>query len=316
MTKIKVAEFAFGISICLILLFQLGTMMPSKVWENPSTSEENGVYTEVDVDSTILSAVAEQYSHVAEVEGVEKVALEKKISDVYNSDMTYEQKKVALEKLGEVFIYEDDAELVASKSSDCVLNKPTISYNSRTKRYTVYGTGGLPAKALKKDWSIPIVGLFVGQTIKMGGDDGVALSITNLSGSTNGVAIVSGYGGLKGALGANSTSTSPVTENDLYGIGYEVQDKILIKECKCYVFVWSSVFATNTCNIQCQAVYNSQFANLSGSVKLFYTHTYKSTSVTGIGVNKTGINASWSSNNNKWSAYSYARTFSNGASTN
>ena len=304
-TKImEMLSVAFIITVIISLCIEI---MPQKA---SSTQMEDSIETTLSVDTEKMLKVQEEYAYIPEVTGVEKEALFKKLDDVYQSDLPELEMK---EALGEVYVY-DSVKFAASSSGDIVLNKPTISYNTSTKTYTILGIGSLSSGDIKDEvsFNLPFF-VFEGKTKKVGGVDGVAISITNTSGYRNGLAVVNGYGLLNGnPPGGNSTSTTMVTENDRYGVGYEVVDKIYV----CDTNLRGYTYQYNASSIKCKVTYNDKFAYYSGDIKLCYSHTWKNTDVNSISVGKDSVSFGWDTSSNKWTARSNTRTFSNGVQTN
>lgn len=181
-------------------------------------------------------------------------------------------------------------EYVSSSSSDVILNKPTITYNSTTKNYTINATGGLGATYIEDELPTFLVGPTNGVIKSIGGVDGVAISIRNLKkvdkkNTSTGITIKNGLGQFRN--GSSRTSTTMVTNNDDRGVGFEVQDTIKISNVK-------------------------NFAAYSGSVKLGYSHTWDKTSVSSISLGVDSVSFGWDKSSDKWEAYSYSRTFTKG----
>lgn len=319
--KKKVAEFfAIVLAMISVVLFLGGIFDIYARTIQVHNSAEKNYEIELNVNSDDLKAVADKYAHVEKLTGVEKVALNKKISDIKNSNLDSITKAEALKSLGEITVYEDDINF-ASVSGSIDLNKPTITYNSKNGLYKIEAKGGLPASAIKDDiplfvWSIPSAG----DEKNIGGVDGVVLSITNLVQSKNnvpgsGLCVDSGYAVLNGYRdsGSNYSEISyvSVTNNDNYGSGYEVQDKVKFTSVKNYFLVAQYTWVYNASGIACVVYYDRQFADYECSVKLGYSHTWSSTHVNSIGVSNNGASFGWSSANNRWKAFSSATRFTN-----
>ena len=313
----RVAEF-FSIAIMLVAVSVFGGEKIKSFSNSINTKGKNVNVEEqmtLQVDSETLKEVAEKYAYVEEVQGVEREALTKKISDIYDSDLDSITKEKALEALGEVNVYEDDLEYVASKKGDPKLNKPTITYNSSAKEYTINATGGLSATYIKDELPTMWICPYNGKVESIGGADGVVLSINNLTkvdkkNTSTGIIIKKGFGKFKN--GSSRTSRTMVTNNDDRGVGYEVQDNIKYSNVKNYVFYCTYSYTFNASSIQCQAVYDKNFAAYSGSVKLGYSHTWDDTSVNSISLGVDSVSFGWDKSSDKWDAYSYSRAFTKG----
>ena len=143
------------------------------------------------VNSERLTEVYEQYKDVPQVYGKEKEALDKKVDDVLYSDMSYQDMKDALEKLGVYYVYGEDVEYTDSSSGDIKFDgTPNIAYNSKTKEYLVSAKASLPKEAIKDEkpsvkWFCPCDG----DVSAIGGVDAIFLSITNTSGASAGLKV-------------------------------------------------------------------------------------------------------------------------------
>lgn len=296
------------------LLSIAATVMP--VSAAASYTETPALYTEVYIDGSELAAFADRYSHVVTLTGDEAVAHNNKVDDILlDSDLSAEERKLYLEQLGVYEVCEEEqAALAASSSGDVTLYKPTIHYDSSTKEYIITGNGKWNTHSYEVPtwyWWAPSVG----STKDIGGTDAIGISLTNTYGNTAGLALNSGYGRFKNGT-AVKTSTTLASENDNYGGGYKVQDFIKFTKVDNYLLWFNTTFYYNAYYMTCILRYNSKLANYSGNAKLFYGHTWDTTTVTGIGVSTTGASISWSSNSDKWVGFSYARTFRNGTPTN
>lgn len=276
---------------------------------NVEESLGEGLY----VNSKRLMEVYEQYKDVPQVYGDEKNALDKKIDDVLYSDMSYQDMKETLEKLGVYYVYGEDVEYSGSTSGNINFEgTPKIAYNSKTKQYLISAKASLPSGAIKDE--VPRYKWFCpknGDIDAIGGVDAIFLSITNTSGASAGLKINSGSASL--AYGsAIKSSTNLITDNDIYGAGYEVQDCITYYNVKNRIFYYAYSYKYNAEKITCVARYNSMFRNYNGVIKMGYSHTWNNTKVSDIGLSRSGPSITFNKSNNAWTAYSYGTSFVSG----
>ncbi len=268
------------------------------------------------VNSERLTEVYEQYKDVPQVYGAEKEALDKKVDDVLYSDMSYEDMKEALEKLGVYYVYGEDVEYSGSSSGDIKFDgTPQIAYNSKSKEYLVSAKASLPSDAI--DDEKPFWKLFCpcdGDVANIGGVDAIFLSITNTSGASAGLQVNSGSASLSYGSAIKS-STNLITDNDNYGAGYEVQDCIAYYNVKNRIIYFTYDYKYNAEKITCVARYNSMFRNYNGEIKLGYSHTWNNTEVSSVGLSRSGPSVNFSKASNKWTAYSYSTYFTSGKKT-
>ncbi len=306
---------SIGLTVASITTFMLLSTTNINAKEQISVNEYESS-RELKFNSEKLMAVAAKYDNVRALTGAELTSHNIKIDDILmNEKLSNNEKLIGLKQLG-VYNVEDGvlAESASSSSGDYSASKPTISYDSKTKQYIITGKG----RWKRHTYEVPTFSWWypsVGDTKNIGGNEGIGISITNTSGSTKGLAINSGYGYFYNG-NAKKKSTTLVTNNDNYGGGYKVQDFIKFTKVDNYVFWVNTEYYYNAYNAKCVLKYNSKFAKYNGNAKLFYSHTWDKTKVTGIGLSKSGVNISWSDNSDKWNAYSYARTFKKGRASN
>ncbi len=312
--KVKKIMYALSLILTLSLVLPCGVSALGLVdtYDAPKLVEENMF----EINGEELAAFAAQYDNVKTLTGEEALAHDEKVNDILFSDnLSSEQKRNYLAKLGVFEINSDKTvEYAASSSGDVTLDKPEISYDSKTKQYIIKATG----KWDKHSYEVPTwswLSPSVGSTKDIGGPEAIGISLTNTSGSTSGLVLNSGYGYFYNGA-ATKISSTLATENDNYGGGYKVQDFIKFTKVDNYVFWYNSEYLYNAYNMTCVLRYNDNFKNYNGSAKLFYAHTWDNTSVTSVSVSKTGAGLGWSTDSNHWNAYSYARTFKNGKQTN
>lgn len=307
------------LSICLttmLVLSFISTLIPTSVSAKGTENAYEMAVSEIEINSEELLAIADQYKDVETLVGEEADAHNVKIDDILlNEEMSEEIKREYLSELGVYCCYNyEETQLASSSSGDVTLNRPTIYYDSFTKEYVITGTGKWNAHTYETpswSWWYPSVG----DTSNIGGTDAIGISLSNTSGSTSGLALNSGYGYFYNGT-ATKMSTTLTSENDIYGGGYSVQDFIKYTKVVNYILYCDVTYYYNAYNMKCVLRYDADFAKYSGSAKLFYSHTWSNTSITGISLNKTGASLSWSNSSNRWAAYSYPRTFSKGVSTN
>lgn len=312
--KARKITYALALILTLSLIFSFGVsaLGLEDMYNDPKLVEENIL----EINGEELAAFAAQYDNVKTLTGEEALAHDEKVNDIlFGENLSSEQKRIYLTKLGVFEINPDETvEYAASSSGDVTLNKPTIRYDSATKQYIITATG----KWNKHSYEVPTWSWWVpsvGSTKDIGGPDAIGISLTNTSGSTSGLALKSGYGCFHNGT-ATETSSTLATENDNYGGGYKVQDFIKFTEViNCFLW-YDATYLYNAYNMTCVLRYNNNFKNYNGSAKLFYSHTWDNTSVTSVNLSKTGAAMAWSKTSNYWNAYSYARTFKNGAATN
>ena len=312
--KVKKIMCSLSLILTLSLTFSFGVPALALVdsHDNQELIEENLL----EINGNELAIFAAQYDNVETLTGEEALAHDEKANDILLSDkLSSEQKRDYLSQLGIFEINPDKiVEYAASSSGDVTLDKPSISYDSTTKQYILTATG----KWKKHSYEVPTWTWWypsVGSTKDIGGTEAIGISLTNTSGSTSGLAINSGYGYFYNG-NAVKKSTTLATENDNYGGGYKVQDFIKFTKVDNYVLWCNTTYQYNAYNMTCVLRYNSNFKNYNGNAKLFYAHTWDSTSVTSVSVSKTGAGLGWSKSSNHWDSYSYARTFKKGAATN
>lgn len=110
---------------------------------------------------------------------------------------------------------------------------------------------------------------------------------------------------MSGSGWSSASSSTLATNNDLYGGGFKMQDYIYVTDTNVTNFEY------DYCGKYMTAIltYNKKFANLNGNLKLFYSHTGNSTSLSDLTLSNSGVSASFSSSSSCWTAYSYATTF-------
>jgi len=311
-----VKKIACSLSVILTLSLSLSFGI-SALGITGASDYPNAVKEEtLEINGEKLAAFAAQYDNVITLSGKEALAHDEKVNDIlFNENLSSEQKSYYLSELGVFEVNpEKVVEYAASSSGDVTLNKPTIRYDSSTKQYIITATG----KWNKHSYEVPAWSWWypsVGSTKDIGGPDAIGISLTNTSGTTSGLALKSGYGNFYNGS-ATKTSSTLATENDNFGGGYKVQDFIKFTKVDNYILWCNTTYLYNAYNMTCVIRYNSNFKNYNGNAKLFYAHTWNSTSVTSVSVSKTGAGIGWSSTANRWDAYSYARTFKKGAATN
>lgn len=316
MNKIKIKRAISSLScvLTLSLIFQfVFSALPVAAQNGNSEQIEENV---LEINGEELAAFAAKYDTVETLTGDEAVAHNEKVNDIiFNDNLSAETKRNYLAELGVFEINrEDTIEFAASSEDDVALNKPTIKYDSLTKQYIITATGNWK----NHNYEVPTWSWWypsVGDTKNIGGADAIGISLTNTSGSTAQLAINSGYGKFYNGT-ATKQSTTLATEDDNYGGGFTVQDFIKITKVDNYVLWCNMEYYYNAYNMTCVVRYNNYFKNYNGNAKLFYSHTWDNTSVTSVSLSKTGAGLGWSKSSDRWIAYSYARTFAKGTSTN
>jgi hypothetical protein len=303
------------LTIATVFVCQSSVFAATNNTEFNSVSIPEGI--SIDIDSEELKAIAAKYADIEQLTGDELIAHDLKVNAILNNrELSPAQKEDALSLLGvyPVSSSENTVQFAASAPGNVSLGKPSISYDSSSKQYIITAYGNWTSHKYEVPtwtWWYPSVG----STKNIGGLDGIGISLSNTSGTTSGLAINSGYGYFH-----NGTATQKVTtmssNSDLYGAGYKVQDFIKFTKVDNYVFWVNTTYLYNAYNMDCVLKYNAKFEGYNGSAKLFYGHTWDSTNITSIGVNKTGASIGWSTTSNHWDSYSYARTFTKGKQTN
>jgi len=213
----------------------------------------------------------------------------------YSSDDP--QREIELNKIG-YYTYKNEQNQVESLSAggDVSLSNVQIYYNSTLNQWTLTGYGNW----VNNTWEAPSVWFTsVGKRIEVGGMDGLGITFSNTSGSSVGLALVSGYGAF---LNASPTTSQDINYNSdprvtsVNGAFYQVQDYAVVT--KAGLFSYQAYYTA--WYFQPHLVYNGAFANYSGNAVMVYSHTWDKSSINSIGIGSSGINIGWTDTSKAW----------------
>ena len=133
----------------------------------------------------------------------------------------------------------------------------------------------------------------------VGGLDSVGIEFNGTYGSYDGVNVISSYGYMTDHHGTSITSEYPSHGNGQYGAAFDFQD---------YVHILSDTYAYFGDGYSALIRYNSNFANYHGNARVFYAHTWNSTTINNISFGLSGIQIEFSSTNNRWTIFNTGDT--------
>ena len=183
-----------------------------------------------------------------------------------------------------------------SSSSNVVLEKPVIMYDSVPNGWIIAGGG-----YWKSGWdtSASVAPGGTGNYYSVGGPDGVGVGFTSVSGSySSSIQYQNGY--LSDGEG-RTVETSVRSDGDgRLGFGFRMQDKTYVKGWANYTYVGKHFSASTR--------YDSRFSNYHGVATTYYAHTWNQTSIQSltVGANGSGLSAqvTFSNANYGWTGYS------------
>lgn len=285
---------------------------------NNKENKPNGKPNEaiLDFDKNEMKAFSTKYNNVKKLTGSALASRNQKVKEILsNNSLTMEEKEAFLKDL-ETYHFKtktDNSAQLASTLNDVELYKPDIWYNAYENTYTVHGMGhwvNNDYDAPSWMWWYP----YEGQKITIGGVDALGIYFHNTpSPNPSGVAIVDGWGTFNNGLSNWDNAEVLATSNDCIGGGYKYQDYIEITDVTNNVFWVNIEYRYSAQNFHCYLNYNSNFANLNGDAKFYYSHTWDDTSVNSVGIYTNGLYCGYNENENYFEAFSLTTNFQNGA---
>lgn len=262
------------------------------------------------VDSTRSSLSKSQFADACEEQYTDEVE-HKSLSDeevsnlilLYrqSGDLKYEQE---LNNAG-IYLYSSSTSYVStnartSEPTDVIMNTCEVLYNITKDQWIVKFIGNWKSIDPISDevhvWFNPSEG----DTMNVGGYDAVGMVFYDTSGGSP--KKIDSYATIRSSdTVTSSTSKNPDTYDDSYGVIFRIQDYIICrKNTSIFTYEWDYVGAI----FETSMTFDSSFENFNGKAKGLYVHTWKSSSVTSIGVGWINFDLSWVPEDYSFSCYS------------
>ncbi|MHB8963124.1 MAG: hypothetical protein ACYC5K_08220 [Saccharofermentanales bacterium] len=305
-------KFIVTISIALVMTLTCSQIAAFAMPDNNQADQESTMprsedsllfeHTEADVNAK--KAMEKNYaSNFIQLSEHEISLRQNKIYTILNDGGIDDKTRFTLLEEIKVYLFIPSTETatLASEAANVSLAKPTVFYDSMLNRWIVsasgywksysYLSGELDPPAWK--W---IIGFSVGDTWNVGGYEAAGIALTNTSGSSAGLLRTSGYGRLSSSGSQAVINSNSCTANDKYGAVFMMQDYSYVTSAY-YYFGWQIQVRYIGYYFNAVVEYNSNFANWHGTAKLYYAHTWSTSSISSIGVSSSGASASWINEN-------------------
>jgi hypothetical protein len=145
-----------------------------------------------------------------------------------------------------------------------------------------------------------------GKRYSVGSDDSVGIILTNVEGSTSGLAYVKGNGECYWNSDTNrneNRNTKILSSKD--GAIFDINDEALIT--KVTLWTWYEYVYIGH-GFETSVTYNGAFANISGNATFMYGHTWEEVTINGISI-AGGFGVNWSSSSGAWDVQSADQLF-------
>ncbi len=199
---------------------------------------------------------------------------------------------------------QDSSNIYYSTASDITLNTPSIYYDYQANEWTVSGGGNWITNAWKYD-STAANQILCPASQNLGGVDSIGISLHDPSGTYNASMVdCQGYY----SDGAGNYTLIQYADNNNYaqGITFSYQD--IITDSTPMDSNWDD-WKYKGKNFSALATYSSAFVNYGGNANTFYAHTWNSTTINSVTLGTSGASVTFSSSNNRFTAYSPDTSF-------
>lgn len=210
-----------------------------------------------------------------------------------------------------IYIYSDGGQnqiAPLSEPADVSLGNVMCYYNSNNGEWTLNGSGHwLDVMTIDRE-DMGLSAMISGVPYNIGGTDAVGIVLYDVSGVTP--RLKESYAIVNDGSGNSKTISNPSGYDTKQGVGFEYQDQVTA--------TWDSNGNIETYKYMgktfCSVMrFDSDFANWDGNARVFYSHTWKSTSISSISFSMNsnqqfGLNITWTSTSNKFLCYSNSDT--------
>ena len=188
------------------------------------------------------------------------------------------------------------------------MNSVWITYDATTSRWNVTGGGYWKNTNWWGDrpggwWG------YSGETKNVGGVDSVGITYYNTSGTYN-TAVISSMGYATDQNGWSEYMYNPSHGNGRYGVAFDFQDKIKLKNVCGVCYASDSTYFGS--GFSASVTYDSNFSNYNGYARTMYAHTWSDTTINSIGFSgggsNFGVTVSWSSSSNRFAIFNGSDT--------
>lgn len=311
-----------GVCLCFLIVCSQIAVYATEDPDNTTTGDYDGVlFTNSDEDVKAKKEMELKYAD--NFVYLNKEQLEKrneKIDSILNDTSISDEEKFSKLESMKVYRYipKDNQATLASQPNGVKLNKPTITYDSKTKNWKITASGewksyshlGKEIDNNKKIW------YSVGDTWNVGGYDAVGISLSNTSGYATAskgkikqnLLRVSGSATLSNGKSVKNKNSS--TNDDKYGAIFKLQDYSYVTAAKLrWYLVWDYEYRYVGYKFSTTITYNKKFSEWDGTAKLYYAHTWNKTSISNISVSKTGVGIGWKSEGSGFYTYGLGKGF-------
>ena len=187
------------------------------------------------------------------------------------------------------------------------MERVTVVFDSARREWVLSGRGNWRGHYVRPPtlWWAPRVG----DNVNVGSLDYVGILLMDTWGSFNGVSITGGSANFTNGRGANSTATRSHIVSSSGGAVFALQDRLHVTAVRNFVLFANITWYYNAFNFNTTVRFNDAFRNYRGNAVLFYAHTWANAQLTGLSIGATSVSASWSGNNNRFTALSLDTRF-------